>query len=510
MPVRLGIATPPSIGDHGAMAPETSTDTSSRPRRRFPKDPTPRFKPEVHTQLDAVNGCPELMLGGDHLAREVWKEIERLDLAPLREGYSALGRRGYDPARLLALLVYGSLIGLHHSTKLARACKTDLALRWLSGGWAPSSATLRRFRLANAQFLESALEQTVALAAEDGLLDLDEIAVDSARLRANASTSSARTVKRSKQRLAELEANPPAVDDPIATRAHQEKVAKHKAALAMCDEQGRTNLILTSPSAGLLKFPDGASAPGHRVSIVSSGSSSRIVVGLLIDPASSDFGKLGPLVETMSATFERLGIGRERPIVITADAGYFSEADLSWVDQNSDVYDVLINEPVGRNGSNKGMFKRDAFHFLDDGTVQCPVGRAMNGPYRINDEINEWRGDRCSDCPLKAKCTNAARRTLSVRHEFDRLRDQMRERMSRPGAKRQYGRRIATVEPVFAHLQDNMGYRRVSSRHELGATSEITLKMLAHNISRLIARRSLCLVLYVSPLHCTVTLSQSA
>src|SRR5260370_25130086 len=90
---------------------------------------------------------------------------------------------------------------MHHSAKVGRACKTDAAFRLLSGGHAISSGTLRRFRRENRAFFEQAIEQTVAMAQERGLLDTDELAVDSMRLRAHASTKAVRTLSRSKERL---------------------------------------------------------------------------------------------------------------------------------------------------------------------------------------------------------------------------------------------------------------------------------------------------------------------
>ena len=67
----------------------------------------------------------------------------------------------------------------------------------------------------------------------------------------------------------------------------------------------------------------------------------------------------------------------------------------------------------------------------------------------------------------------------------------MAARMRQAGARERYGERIATVEPVFAQLQDRMGFRRVSSRHEPSVIAEPALKVLAYNLGRIIAARRL-------------------
>ena len=79
---------------------------------------------------------------------------------------------------------------------------------------------------------------------------------------------------------------------------------------------------------------------------------------------------------------------------------------------------------------------------------------------------------------------------------LERARDEMRERLAQPGARKRYNRRIATVEPVFAFVQEHMGYRRVLSQKPAAVFAEVMLKLLAHNIGRLAAARALLRVYF--------------
>ncbi len=65
---------------------------------------------------------------------------------------------------------------------------------------------------------------------------------------------------------------------------------------------------------------------------------------------------------------------------------------------------------------------------------------------------------------------------------------------SNPGARERYNQRMATVEPVFANLEETMGFRRASSRHTTSIVAEVLLNVLAHNLSRLAAARKLSCV----------------
>lgn len=151
-------------------------------RRRKARDPRPRFREARTAQLDAVQGCPELALPAGHLARQVREWVARLDVSAVEARYSSLGTRGFRPASTLGVWVYASLVGVHASTALARRMATDMALRWLGDGYAMSAGHLRKFRRDNRALFEDALQQTVALAVAEGLLEPEQLAVDSVRL----------------------------------------------------------------------------------------------------------------------------------------------------------------------------------------------------------------------------------------------------------------------------------------------------------------------------------------
>src|SRR5512140_3098216 len=103
-------------------------------KKRLNKAPDPRFKPDISEQFDLALGCPSVLLPADHLARRLKRELASFDVSALVKKYSSQGRHGYHPLHMLGALVYGTLIGIHESTKLARALKTDFALRFVAGG----------------------------------------------------------------------------------------------------------------------------------------------------------------------------------------------------------------------------------------------------------------------------------------------------------------------------------------------------------------------------------------
>jgi transposase len=142
-----------------------------------------------------------------HLAWFVIEAVAVLDISRFsaRPGRSWAGRAAYDPAVLLALLVYGYATGVRSSRRIERACGEDVAFRVICAQDVPDHATLARFRrehFADAGAVESLFGQVLALAARAGLGRLGLIAVDGTKIAAAAS----KDANRGEAKLAELAA----------------------------------------------------------------------------------------------------------------------------------------------------------------------------------------------------------------------------------------------------------------------------------------------------------------
>lgn len=295
-----------------------------------------------------------------------------------------------------------------------------------------------------------------------------------------------------------------ALEAGAAREAHARKVHKHEEALARCAAEGRTSVVLTNPAAGLMAFPSGASAPGHRVTACVAGVRQRLVVAVLIDAAATDYGLLGPVLLRARAALSAAGVPLSQPLQAAADAGYFGERDLDFARAAAPGIDVLValKLPQGRKAADGSrLFGPEAFHVdVARLTARCPADRPMQGPVKEGANTYRWRGQDCASCPLKPQCTQGQERSLKLDLDAHAAREHMRARMAQPGAAARYAQRIATVEPAFGYLEDAMGFRRVASRKPEAAHAEILLKLLAYNLSRLAAaKRLLCVQILLVP-----------
>ena len=124
-----------------------------------------------------------------HLAFFVLDIVEELDLAAFYVVHRADGRGGsvYDPAMMLAVLLYGYCTGERSSRRVERRLVEDVAYRVIAANQQPDHATLARFRGRHQDAIAGLFGQVLGLCVKAGLVDTGLIAIDGTKMAANAS-----------------------------------------------------------------------------------------------------------------------------------------------------------------------------------------------------------------------------------------------------------------------------------------------------------------------------------
>ncbi len=125
----------------------------------------------------------------DHLAFFVLDTVAELDLAEFFAAYRADGRGGsvYDPAMMLAVLLYAYCTGERSSRRVERRLVEDVALRVVAANQQPDHATLARFRHRHQDAIAALFGQVLGLCVKAGLVDAGVVAIDGTKIAANAS-----------------------------------------------------------------------------------------------------------------------------------------------------------------------------------------------------------------------------------------------------------------------------------------------------------------------------------
>ena len=151
-----------------------------------------------------------------HLAWFVLDAVAGMDLGEFYGAYRAdgVGRRPYDPAMLVALLLYGYSRGVRSARKIERACEEDVAFKMIAMMETPDHATIARFVDRHEVALAGLFGQVLGLCDEAGLVRPGVVAIDGTRLAGNASRESTRDFAQiAREILAEARATDEAEDE---------------------------------------------------------------------------------------------------------------------------------------------------------------------------------------------------------------------------------------------------------------------------------------------------------
>jgi transposase len=89
---------------------------------------------------------------------------------------------------MVALLLYAYAIGERSSRGIERRCVEDIAFRVITANQVPDHATIARFRVRHQDALANVFNQSLALCAEAGMVQVGLIAVDGTKIAANGLT----------------------------------------------------------------------------------------------------------------------------------------------------------------------------------------------------------------------------------------------------------------------------------------------------------------------------------
>ena len=131
-----------------------------------------------------------------------------MDLSAITARYQDEQRGGppYHPRMMVKVLLYGYCTGVASSRRIARRLHEDIAFRVLAANNTPDFRTVADFRKDHLAALAGLFLQVLELCRQAGLVKLGHVALDSTKVRANASKHKAMSYGRMKEKEAQLAA----------------------------------------------------------------------------------------------------------------------------------------------------------------------------------------------------------------------------------------------------------------------------------------------------------------
>lgn len=165
------------------------------------------YRPWAPTQPFLLPPSPLEWLPEGHLALFILDLVVQLDLDGIEDvlqSKDARGERSYAPRMMVGLLLYAYATGIFSSRKIARATYEDVAVRVLAAGEHPHFTRINRFRLDHRNALAALFAQVLVLCQKAGLVKLGHVAIDGAKVKANASKHKAMSYDRMEAAEAKL------------------------------------------------------------------------------------------------------------------------------------------------------------------------------------------------------------------------------------------------------------------------------------------------------------------
>jgi len=133
----------------------------------------------------------------DHLVWTVLGAVEQMNLDRFREAYrlGAAGRAPYDPAMMVALLLYAYARGNRSSRGIERACWEDVAYKLIASMRTPDHSTIAEFRRRHEAQIAELFDDVLGLCREAGLVSVGVITIDGTKIKANASMDKNRSYR---------------------------------------------------------------------------------------------------------------------------------------------------------------------------------------------------------------------------------------------------------------------------------------------------------------------------
>src|SRR6202011_6052165 len=131
----------------------------------------------------------------DHLVWTILGAVEEMDLSAFYGAYRSdgHGRPAYEPAMMVALLLYAYARGNRSARGIERACVEDVAYRVIAANKAPDHSTIAEFRVRHEQALAELFGEVLSLCKTAGLVKVGVVAIDGTKVSANASMDANRT-----------------------------------------------------------------------------------------------------------------------------------------------------------------------------------------------------------------------------------------------------------------------------------------------------------------------------
>lgn len=237
---------------------------------------------------------------------------------------------------------------------------------------------------------------------------------------------------------------------------------------------------------------NGQLKPAYNVQI---GTEHQYIINYTVHQQAND---MPVLKEHLQSTKTQLAaIGQPMPQRLIADAGYGSEENYDYIEQegleNYVKYPGFYQEQ--KKKVRQGPFRWENLHYNHEHDYfVCPMGQQLTFTYTATiynksgypSLVRFYQAQRCENCPLRGQCHDSkTERIIRINPNLQRHKDQARRNLH--SLKGRFLRRKRSVEPesVFGQLKWNRKFNRFFLKGMDKVACEFGILAIAHNLKKM-------------------------
>ena len=467
----------------------------------------------------------------------------KLDLSGFDVWYNndKTGAAAYSPAVMLKIILFAYSRGYINSRRIANACETNITFMSLSGDVQPHYTSIAAFVARMKEQIEPLFTQVLMICDEEGLIGRHMFAIDGCKIKSNASkewsgtfeelTRKEAKLRRASQRIIERhQAQDSLSEEELNHDLNQQakldySADKIKTFLANNNEkigsQGKpVKSNITDPDSAKMTTSKGTIQGYNGIAI--NDDKHQVILQAQAWGSVGEQQTLKPAIEQLNNQFKQLGTPETLSHAkFTADSGFHSEVNLEYMAttgldpymadtqlrsrnplfKTSETYHTAQEKRrLKRSKGKPRQFSQDDFHFDKvTQTCRCPANKAMwLQSNRINvagKSYTRFTGylKDCKVCPLRKQCMRKAPtktgRQVQFVNESDTstvsFSDKMKVKIDSSAGRREYSKRLGTIEPVFGNITVNKGMNKFTLRGQEKVNTQWKMYCLVHNIEKL-------------------------
>ncbi|MPQ45128.1 IS1182 family transposase [Clostridium tarantellae] len=480
--------------------------------------------------------------------------VEEMDLTDLYSTYFKIRENQVSPMNMLKIMLYGYMNGVYSSRDIETACLRDINFMFLlEGASVPDHSTFARFRTLHfAPCAEKILAEMTNFLHEISEISGETIFIDGTKIEAYANKYTfvwkkavtknmakllikiadlvkeceelygikliykdkvqMKHVKKLKKKLYELKKSENiqfvhgcGKRKTVLQKSIEKleeyllKFKEYNQKIYTCGD--RNSYSKTDTDATFMRMKEDAMKNGQLKPAynIQHGVDAEYITWLTVGPQPTDTTTLIPFLKSME---ENLNF---KYLKIVADAGYESEENYSFIEENNQISFIKPNNyeisktkkyknDIGKIENMDYDVKNDLFICQNGKKLKMEGIKLKKSKTGYASEKTIYRCEDCSECTYKSKCIKANNskipleertKKIETSKKFNRQRKEDLERIiTDEGCLLRMNRSIQ-AEGSFAQVKHDMNFRRFMCRGQKNVLSESILLAMAHNINKL-------------------------